>query len=127
MVRYEMIRETLATRKGGYLPLRVSLPRRAHGPNGLCVAVVRGEMRGSLWNSPLPLVSVSVGDGQPLFEGIPAVTPLTSRIRMGGEFIPLAGDELNGAELRVVPICPAALTDNSVPELELAIILRYDG
>lgn len=122
MVRYEMIRETLATRKGGYLPLRVSLPRRAHGPNGLCVAVVRG----SLWNSPLPLVSVSVGDGQPLFEGIPAVTPLSSRIRMGGEFIPLAGDELNGAELRVVPICPAAPTDNSVPELELAIILRYD-
>ena len=122
MVRYEMIRETLATRKGGYLPLRVSLPRRVHGPNGLCVAVVRG----SLWNSPLPLVSVSVGDGQPLFEGIPAVTPLSSRIRMGGEFRPLAGDELNGAELRVVPICPAALTDNSVPELELAIILRYD-
>lgn len=123
MVRYEMIRETLATRKGGYLPLRVSLPRRAHGPNGLCVAVVRGSLR----SNPLPLVSVSVGDGQPLFEGIPAVTPLTSRIRMGGEFIPLAGDELNGAELRVVPICPAALTDNSVPELELAIILRYDG
>lgn len=123
MVRYEMIRETLATRKGGYLPLRVSLPRRAHGPNGLCVAVVRGSLR----SIPLPLVSVSVGDGQPLFEGIPAVTPLPSRIRMGGEFIPLAGDELNGAELRVVPICPAALTDNSVPELELAIILRYDG
>lgn len=123
MVRYEMIRETLATRKGVYLPLRVSLPRRAHGPHGLCVAVVRG----SLWSSPLPLMSVSVGDGQPLFEGIPAVTPLPSRICMGGEFIPLVGDELNGAELRVVPICPAALTDNSEPELELAIILRYDG
>lgn len=123
MVRYEMIRETLATRKGGYLPLRVSLPRRAHGPHGLCVAVVRGEMVESLWSSPLPLVSVSVGDGQPLFEGIPAVTPLPSRIRMGGEFIPLVGDELNGAELRVVPICPAALKS----ELGLAIILRYDG
>lgn len=123
MVRYEMIRATLATHKGCYLPLRVSLPRRAHGPRGLCVAVAQVEMIDGL-KSQLPLVSVSIGDGQPLFEGIPAVTPLPSRIRMGGEFIPLAGDELNGAELRVVPICPAALKYDS--ELGLAIILRYD-
>lgn len=125
MGRYEMVRGVLESHGGYYLPLRVTLPLRAHGPQGLCLAVVGGDMRAGRWLSPLPLLSVSIGDGQPLFEGVPAVAPPSRRIRVGDAFIPLVGDELNGADLRVVPICPALMGDSLAP-LGLDLILRYD-
>ena len=126
MGRYEMVRGVLESHGGYYLPLRVTLPLRARGPRGLCLAVVGGDMRAGRWLSPLPLLSVSIGDGQPLFEGVPAVAPPSRRIHVGDAFIPLVGDELNGAELRVVPICPAPAEGSPAPRLGLDLILRYD-
>lgn len=114
MVRYEVLRGALQLGEE-VAPLSITLPVRRVPPSGLCVAAV-----GS--GAPLQAVSVQVGDGQPLFEGVPAAAAANGRINFTHEFVSLEGVQAGGSELRITPICAAAGSLGN----ELAVILQYN-
>lgn len=116
MVRYEVIRGTIEGSQGLYAPLSVTLPLRVRSASGLCIAVENPAQVN------LPLISVSVGDEPPIFEGFPAVLPSNGRICMVNEFIPLESDRLGGAEFRITAITPNVSAQN----IGVSLIFRYD-
>lgn len=118
MTRYEVLNGDLVLAGDGLAPLTLTLPMRKTQPSGFCVALTDEYQ----YRAPCA-VSVQVDDGQPLFEGVPAAHANNGRINFTHEFVALNGAILNGAEMRITPICAA---DDYMRRMAISIILQYN-
>lgn len=123
MLRYEVLDGELHLGDGWQDGLSFMLPVREAKLIGFCAAGLVAKIEGG--RAAPPAVSITVGDGQPVFEGFLSVLSPNRRVHFMRGFIDLRHTTTSGAELRITPICPNARDGGK--SIAIALILQYDA